>query len=81
MPSRFAEVNEHEIKLLSSSSGNQSKKKIMARWIRVIQKWAPEHRYEQQHEMYLHEELDRKLTQFYGEVRKNHSLKKFCSPR
>ena len=40
----------------------------MAQWIRVIQKWAAERRYEQQLEMYSHEEHDRKQTQFYGEA-------------
>lgn len=70
MAARFEEVDDEFIDELKEMSENENTKKSTEYWRNVFKKWASERKQETNLEEYEHEALDKTLSKFYAEVRK-----------
>jgi len=68
--SRFEQVDDEVIEELKEKSENENTKKSTEHWINVFVKWANERKQKQNLEEYEIEALDKALSQFYAELRK-----------
>ena len=73
MASRFGIVDEEGIDELKELSENENSKKSTEQWKNVFVKWATERGKEKNLEAYECLDLDKVLSQFYAEVRKESS--------
>lgn len=71
MASRFLEVDEQFIEELKEMSENENTKKSTEYWKNVFKKWANERKQKTNLEEYEYEALDKTLSQFYAEVRRD----------
>ena len=70
MASRFGIVDEESIDELKELSENENTKKSTEQWKNVFVKWATERGKEKNLKAYECVDLDKTLSQFYAEVRK-----------
>ena len=70
MASRFGIVDEEGLDELKELSENENTKKSTEQWKNVFVKWATERGKEKNLEAYECVDLDKTLSQFYAEVRK-----------
>ena len=73
MASRFAIVDDEGLDELKELSENENTKKSTEQWKNVFVKWATERGKEKNLEAYECVDLDKTLSQFYAEVRKESS--------
>lgn len=70
MASRFEEVEDDVIGKLKAMSKNKNTKKSAEYWKNVLRKWSNERSVQENLEVYDCKALDKTLSQFYAELRK-----------
>ena len=70
MASRFEQVDDEVIEELKEKSENENTKKSTEHWKNVFVKWANERKQKQNVAVYEIEALDKALSQFFAELRK-----------